>query len=106
MTNSSDFANRLVKASQTTGEKFWELPIFDEYDDLIKSDVADMKNTGGRQAGSITAAKLLQRFVGDMNWIHLDIAGVASTASDSPLGPKGASGWGVRTLNRLINDYF
>lgn len=104
MTNSSDFANRLVKASQTTGEKFWELPIFDEYDDLIKSDVADMKNTGGRQAGSITAAKLLQRFVGDMNWIHLDIAGTSTSAKNDGEDVKGATGHPVRTLVQLALD--
>ena len=77
------------------------------YDKLLKSQVADMKNVGGRAAGSITAAQFLQRFVkADMPWIHLDIAGVASLKSDGPFSPKGASGWGVRALDQLVRDRF
>ena len=77
------------------------------YDELIKSNIADMKNTGGRPAGSITAAQFLKRFVKDETpWIHLDIAGVASVKKDTDLAPKGATGWGVLALNRLIADKF
>jgi len=66
-----------------------------------------MKNVGGRAANAITAAQFLQRFIEDgMPWIHLDIAGVASTEYETKYAPKGASGWGVRTLNRLVNDYY
>jgi leucyl aminopeptidase len=74
---------------------------------MLKSPVADMKNIGGRPAGSITAAQFLKRFVkDDMPWIHIDIAGVAHVKSDLDLSPKGATGWGVRALDRLIADKF
>ncbi|MGR3544742.1 MAG: leucyl aminopeptidase, partial [Paracoccus sp. (in: a-proteobacteria)] len=77
------------------------------YDDLIKSRLADMKNTGGRAAGSITAAQFLQRFVRKgQPWAHIDIAGVALPPSATDLAPKGATGWGVMTLDRLIRDRF
>ena len=83
------------------------MPMGQPYDDLLKSQIADMKNVGGRAAGSITAAQFLKRFVQDgMPWIHLDIAGVASVKSDTPHAPKGASGWGVMALNRLVADHF
>jgi leucyl aminopeptidase len=79
----------------------------DAYDKLIKSRIADMKNVGGRGAGSITAAQFLQRFVKDSTpWIHLDIAGVASVKTETAFAPTGATGWGVRALNRLIADNF
>ncbi len=77
------------------------------YDDMLKSPIADMKNIGGRPAGSITAAQFLRRFVrDDMPWIHLDIAGVASRKTDGPFAPKGATGWGVLALDRLVRDRF
>ena len=83
------------------------MPLGQAYDDMLKSPVADMKNIGGRPGGSITAAQYLQRFVrDDMPWIHLDIAGVASLKSETPLAPKGATGWGVRALDRLIADNY
>ena len=81
------------------------MPLGPAYDKMLKSQIADMKNVGGRPAGSITAAQFLQRFVkSDQPWIHLDIAGVASVNSDTTYAPKGASGWGVLALNRLIAD--
>ena len=74
---------------------------------MLKSDIADMKNiSGGRGAGSITAAQFLGRFVGKTPWAHLDIAGVTWTKSDKPLSPKGATAFGVRLLNRLVADYY
>ena len=74
---------------------------------MLKSQIADMKNIGGRPAGSVTAAQFLQRFVKEnVPWIHLDIAGVASVKSDTALAPKGATGWGVRALDRLVADTF
>ena len=77
------------------------------YDKQLKSRIADMKNVGGRAAGSITAAQFLKRFVKDETpWIHLDIAGVASVNAETPYAPKGASGWGVLALNRLVADRF
>ena len=103
--NDDAFANRFLKAAQAEGEGAWRLPLGQAYDDLIKSQIADMKNTGGRAAGSITAAQFLQRFVKpDMPWIHLDIAGVASVKSETALAPQGATGWGVLALNRLVQE--
>ena len=79
----------------------------DAYDAKLKSRVADMVNSCGRDGGAITAAHFLRRFVKDgMPWIHLDIAGTALLKSDSTLAPKGATGWGVMALNRLIRDRY
>lgn len=81
------------------------MPLAPSYDKLLKSDVADMKNIGGRWGGSITAAQFLKRFVKDETpWIHLDIAGVASVPKETAMSGKGATGWGVLALNRLIAD--
>ena len=86
------------RAAEAAGEKVWRMPLDAEYDDQIKSDVADIKNTGGRPAGSITAAKFIERFVGTTPWAHFDIAGVMSKSSDSGVWVKGMSGNPVRTL--------
>ncbi len=83
------------------------MPLAPAYDKLIKSRLADMANVGGRAAGAVTAAQFLKRFVKDgVPWVHLDIAGVALMPRDTELAPKGASGWGVRALDRLIRDRF
>ena len=101
--NDDSFAGAFLKAAEAEGEGAWRMPLEAAYDKLLKSDVADMKNVGGRWAGSVTAAQFLQRFVkDDVPWIHLDIAGVASTPKAGALHPKGASGWGVLALDRLI----
>jgi len=101
--NDDAFAGAFLKAAAAEGEGAWRMPLGSAYDKLLKSDVADMKNVGGRWAGSITAAQFLQRFVKEgVPWIHLDIAGVASRPEAQPLHPKGASGWGVLSLDRLI----
>ncbi len=92
----------LERASGASGEKLWRMPLDDEYSEQIKSDVADMKNTGGRPAGSITAAKFLQRFAGETPWAHLDIAGVMSSSSDKGVLVKGSSGIPVRTLVHFV----
>ncbi len=103
--NDNTLCNNFLKAAKNEGEGAWRLPLDDSYDKLIDSRIADMKNTGGRPAGSITAAKFLQRFVPDeMPWIHLDIAGTALLKTDSTLAPKGATGWGVMSLDRLVRD--
>ncbi|MCF6315294.1 MAG: leucyl aminopeptidase [Marinosulfonomonas sp.] len=103
--NDNALCNAFLKAAKTEGEGAWRLPLDASYDKLIDSRIADMKNTGGRPAGSITAAKFLQRFVSDeMPWIHLDIAGTALLKTESTLAPKGATGWGVMALDRLIRD--
>ncbi len=103
-------AQRLLAAADATSERVWELPLWDEYNEQIKSDFADVKNTGGRSAGSITAAKFLQRFAEDLRWAHLDIAGTGwiESGPDSPKKeylPRGASGYGVRLLVRLLRDW-
>lgn len=95
---------KLRRAGEKCGERVWELPLWEKYYDLIKSDVADMKNTGGRSAGTITAAAFLSKFTGDTPWVHLDIAGTAWTESDHPYIPKGNSGCGVRLLMTYLMD--
>ncbi|MEY1555259.1 leucyl aminopeptidase [Yoonia sp. R2331] len=105
--NDDALAGQFLKAAEAEGEGAWRLPLGAGYDKLIKSRIADIKNTGGRPAGSITAAQFLQRFVNDdMPWCHLDIAGVAHIKSGTALAPGGATGWGVAALNRLIADQF
>ncbi|HLF70812.1 MAG TPA: leucyl aminopeptidase [Dehalococcoidia bacterium] len=101
MSNDAALTERVKRAATAAGEKVWELPMWDEYKDLIKSDVADMKNSGGRMAGSITAAMLLKEFVGDTPWVHLDIAGVDFYNAEKGVIVKGASGIPVRTLVNL-----
>ncbi|HLF77686.1 MAG TPA: leucyl aminopeptidase [Dehalococcoidia bacterium] len=102
MGNNAGLINKIKAASETTGEKVWELPMWDEYMELIKSDVADMKNSGGRPAGSITAAMLLKEFAEDTPWAHLDIAGVDTYDREKGATVKGASGIPVRTLVEVV----
>ncbi|MFT6605727.1 MAG: leucyl aminopeptidase [Halocynthiibacter sp.] len=105
--NDNPLCNAFLKAAGQEAEGAWRMPLGQSYDDQLKSAIADMKNVGGRPAGSITAAQFLKRFVRDETpWIHLDIAGVASVKSDTALAPKGATGWGVLALNRLIANMF
>ncbi|WP_071797149.1 leucyl aminopeptidase [Natronohydrobacter thiooxidans] len=105
--NDDQLADAFLKAAAQVGEGAWRMPLDPAYDALIKSRIADIKNTGGRPAGSITAAQFLQCFIKpDMPWMHLDIAGVALTKSDSAHAPKGASGWGVLALDALIRARF
>ena len=101
MTNNPDLLEKVKRAAAVAGEKLWELPMFEEYKDLIKSEVADMKNSGGRPAGSITAAFLLKEFAEDTPWVHLDMAGVDSYDREKGVIVKGASGIPVRTLVNL-----
>lgn len=103
-TNNQRTVDRLIKASRATGEKMWQLPMFDEYKKQNKSDVADVKNTGGRNAGSITAALFLAEFSEKTPWVHLDIAGTARAASTDGYTPKGSSGVPVRTLVQFVLD--
>ena len=105
--NDDALCDAFLKAASSEGEGAWRLPLGAAYDEKLKSRIADMKNVGGRDAGSITAAQFLQRFVTEGTpWIHLDIAGVASVKSDTALAPTGATGWGVRALDRLVRDRF
>ena len=105
-TNSDDLSNKLHVAGTETGEKVWRLPLGPAYDKLIESKFADIKNTGGRHAGSITAAQFLQRFVNDVPWAHLDIAGTGMGSPSDEINQSWGSGWGVRLLDRLVADHF
>jgi leucyl aminopeptidase len=82
------------------------MPLDEAYDRQIKSDIADMKNVGGRPGGSITAAQFLKRFVNDKPWAHLDIAGTAWATKDAACVPKGATAFGVRLLDRLVAEHY
>jgi leucyl aminopeptidase len=104
--NDDALSAELTKAGLETGERVWRLPLGPEYDKMIDSKFADMKNTGGRHGGSITAAQLLQRFVGKTPWAHLDIAGTAMGSPQTDLNKSWGSGWGVRLLDRWIADTF
>jgi leucyl aminopeptidase len=104
--NNDALSENLHKAGMETGEKVWRLPMGKAYDKLIDSKFADMKNTGGRHAGSITAAHFLQRFVGDTPWAHLDVAGTAMGSPSSETNQSWGSGWGVRLLDRLVADNY
>ena len=104
--NDDKLAERVAKAGEATGERVWRMPLGSEYDKLIDSKFADMKNTGGRWAGSITAAQLLQRFVNKTPWVHLDVAGTAIGSPQTDINKSWSSGWGVRLLERLIEDYY
>ena len=103
--NDEPLKEKIRTAGERTGERVWELPLWEDYHELIKSDVADFKNTGGRAAGAITAAVFLSKFVGDFPWVHLDIAGPAWLAKDKPYSPKGATGVGVRLLVQCLRDW-
>lgn len=100
--NNSELVNSVIKAGNDAGEKMWELPTFEEYRDLYKSDVADLKNVGGRQAGSITGAMFIGEFAKDVAWVHLDIASTSTSSKTSGLLTKGATGIPVRTLIYLV----
>ncbi len=104
LSNDQGLADRLLAAAERTGERVWQLPLLDEYRENLKSDVADINNVGPRGGGAITAALFLREFVGDMRWAHLDVAGPAFTEKDTPLGPKGATGVGVRMLLEYVVD--
>ena len=104
--NNDELAERLRAAGEATGEKVWRLPLGAAYDKLIDSKFADMKNTGGRHGGSITAAQFLQRFVKETPWAHIDVAGTAMGSPPSDINQSWGSGWGVRLLNRLIADSY
>ena len=105
--NNDDLADAIVSASKPTGEKTWRMPLPEEYDRMIDSAAADVKNSSGRTAGSITAALFLQRFVNNTPWAHIDIAPTA-WKKDSKVGtvPDGATGYGVRLLNQMVADRY
>ena len=104
--NDDELSARLSEAGKATGETVWRMPMGPAYDKLIDSRFADMKNSGGRHAGSITAAHFLKRYVGDTPWAHLDIAGTAMASPATETNTSWGSGWGVRLLDRLVADHY
>jgi leucyl aminopeptidase len=104
--NNDELAERLLKVGLETGERVWRMPLGPEYDKQIDSQFADVKNTGGRNGGSITAAQFLQRFVDNTPWAHLDIAGTAMGAPKTEINQSWGSGFGVRLLDRLVAEYY
>ncbi len=104
--NNDQLAERLTAVGQSTGEKVWRMPLGPEYDKQIDSQFADMKNTGSRNGGSITAAQFLQRFVDGTPWAHLDIAGTAMASPKNEINQSWGSGYGVRLLNQLVAEYY
>jgi leucyl aminopeptidase len=104
--NNDELAQRLAAAGEASGEKVWRMPLGAAYDKLIDSKFADMKNTGGRNGGSITAAQFVQRFVKETPWAHIDVAGTAMGSQSSDINQSWGSGWGVRLLNRLMADSY
>jgi leucyl aminopeptidase len=104
--NNDQLAERLLAAGRGSGELLWRMPLGEGYDKIINSDIADVKNVGNRYGGSITAAQFIQRFVNGVPWAHLDIAGMAWSDKDAPTVPKGATGFGVRLLERFVADHY
>jgi leucyl aminopeptidase len=106
-TPDDQLAERLQAAGAAVGERLWRMPLGDDYAKHVKSDIADLKNVGReRQAGATAGAVFLQRFAGEVPWAHIDMAGTAWTKEDRPLAPKGATGYGIRLLERLIADHY
>jgi leucyl aminopeptidase len=106
-TPDDQLAERIQAAGAAVGERLWRMPLGDDYAKHIKSDIADIKNVGReRQAGATAGAVFLQRFAGDVPWAHIDMAGTAWSKEDRPLAPKGATGYGIRLLERLIADHY
>jgi len=105
MGNDPGLVRALLEAGEASGERAWQLPLWEEYEEQIKSDVADFKNAGGRPAGTITAGIFLKKFVGGMKWAHLDIAGTAWSDRDRAYRVKGATGAGVRILAKLGENF-
>lgn len=104
-TNSKDISKKFFESNNNSFEKFHELPLFDDYKKLIKSDIADMQNTGGRFGGAITAALLLEEFVDNTDWFHLDIAGPGRSRDIDPIYSKGGTGFGLKGMYNFIKSY-
>ncbi len=104
--NDDELAERILAAGLATGEKLWRMPLSPAYDKLIDSRFADVKNSGGRHAGSITAAHFIKRFVNDVPWAHLDIAGMGMASPANDINQSWGSGWGVRLLDQLVADHY
>jgi leucyl aminopeptidase len=96
--NNQELVDRIITAGAEAGELIWQMPMFDDYKEQNKSDIADIKNVGGKGAGAVTAAQFLAEFVGDTPWVHLDIAGTSMSDKERRYLAKGATGVAVRTL--------
>jgi leucyl aminopeptidase len=105
MSNDDGLSERVLRAGEASGERAWRLPLWEPYQEMVKSHIADVKNTGGRAGGAITAAAFLSNFVGDYPWVHMDIAGTAWTDKPLPYAPKGATGVGVRLLVEALREW-
>jgi leucyl aminopeptidase len=103
--NNQNLIDQLLSSGDKVGDRGWQLPLWKEYNELLRSDIADMKNIGGREAGTITAACFLQRFAGDTPWVHLDIAGTAWTEKEKPYRPKGPTGVPVRMIIDALQNW-
>ena len=104
--NDDALAQKLIATGTGWGEKLWRMPLGEAYDKMLKSEIADMKNVGGRPGGSISAACFLQRFTNGVPWAHLDIAGTAWSSKDGATTPKGATAFGVRLIDRLVAEHY
>jgi len=104
--NDDDLAAKITAAGEASGEKVWRMPLIPAFDKAIDSKFADMKNTGGRHGGAATAAAFIKRYVNDVPWAHLDIAGVAMSGSSNEINRSWGAGWGVRLLDRLVRDNY
>ncbi|MBI2170662.1 MAG: leucyl aminopeptidase [Chloroflexi bacterium] len=104
MGTDQELVDRIIRVGEATGERYWQMPLWEEYREQIRSDIADIKNTGGRGAGSIAAAYFIREFAGDAAWAHLDVASVARTDRDSGYLVKGHTGKPVRTFVALVED--
>jgi len=106
--NDKELVTKILECSNQTGEKIWQLPLFEEHKEQLKSSNADIKNIGGRPAGAITAAAFLSNFVDDIPWVHLDIAGTAwnqEGTKEKSYNPKGATGFGIRTILKYVANH-
>jgi leucyl aminopeptidase len=102
MGNDQDLIDDVIVSGQRTGERLWQLPTWPEYNELLRSDIADMKNSAGREAGTIAGAMFLGKFAGNLKWCHLDVAGTAWNDRDKPYAPKGSAGVGVRLFVEFV----
>jgi leucyl aminopeptidase len=103
--NHDRLAEQMLAAGEASGERYWRLPLWEVHHKHMRGGVGDLKQTGGRNGGTITAAAFLSHFVGETPWIHLDIASVADTETPSALQPRGATGFGVRSLIELLQGW-
>jgi leucyl aminopeptidase len=105
ISNDDAFVKHFLEVTKDTGERYWHLPLYEEFSSTVKSEIADLRNSAGRQASSLTAAAFLKEFVDDTPWIHLDIAGTAYTDRESSYLAKGPTGTPVRAFVALAEDF-